>query len=122
MEKITKKQVKKIVNLTGHEVTVGDVIIPRDRKYKYVPRCKVTKNLTEILEFDGREIEVYQFEYGDVGTIPNPEEGTIYLVSYPVAKKLNRNDVYCMGEVIRDEKKNIIGAMSLSKVKNEKEG
>lgn len=109
---IQRRRVNRIVNLTMHEITIGDIIIPPSHR---VVRCKENRYLTEIIEYDGREIEVYECEYGDVNLIPPQEAGTIYLTSYPVAKMLCRDDIYCMGEVVRDENGKILGAMCLSK-------
>lgn len=103
---------KKIVNLTKHEITIGNVIVPPSGK---VIRCKENKLLSEIVEYDGQEIEVYEYEYREVKSIPEREDETIYLTSYPVAKILCRDDIYCMGEVVRDESGRILGAMCLSK-------
>lgn len=103
---------KKIVNLTKHEITIGNVIVPPSGK---VIRCKKNKLLSEIVEYDGQEIEVYEYEYREVKSIPEREDETIYLTSYPVAKILCRDDIYCMGEVVRDESGRILGAMCLSK-------
>lgn len=109
---IRRRRVNRIVNLTRHEITIGDVIVRPSRR---VTRCRENKSLTEIIEFNRQEIEVYKYEYGDVDAVPEREDGTIYLTSYPVARKLHRDDVYCMGEVVRDHDGRILGAMCLSK-------
>jgi len=109
---IQRRRVRRIVNLTKHEITIGNIIVPPSGK---VIRCKENKLLSEIVEYEGKEIEVYEYEYREVKSIPEREDGTIYLTSYPVAKILCRDDIYCMGEVVRDESGRILGAMCLSK-------
>ena len=111
-----KKQVDHIVNLTKHEIVIGDIIVPTSCR---CIRRREIRELIEIIEYDGREIEVYSHQYGDVNSIPERKEGTIYLVSYPVAMILQRDDVYSLGEIVRDENGKILGAMCLSKFENE---
>ena len=112
-ESVLRKRVSQIVNLTRHEIVLGDIIIPS------VPgqcvRCAEKKELIEVIEYDGREIEAYRYSFGGVSSVPPRQDGTIYIASYPVARTMQRDDVYCMGEVVRDSEGRILGAMCLSK-------
>lgn len=55
--------------------------------------------------------------YGDVQGLPDQEEGTIYIVSSIVAKRVpDRLDVFIPNESVRDSEGNIVGCKSLAHV------
>ena len=55
--------------------------------------------------------------YGKVEGLPEPEEGTIYIVSSLVAGRVpERKDVFIPNESVRDEKGRIIGCKSLGHI------
>jgi hypothetical protein len=105
----------KIVNLTPHAITIvsenGDIL----RKIEpsgMLARCSVR---TECVgEMDG--IPVTTSVFGQVEGLPEPEEGTIYIVSSLVAQRVNRDDVFIPNESVRDEQGRIIGCKSLGRV------
>ena len=85
------ENVDKIVNLTPHEVALwmGD-----DSIRKIPPTGKVVR-LSQHCEPSGYVdgIPVSICREGEPRGLPEPEEGTIFLVSSVVAKKVKRNDV-----------------------------
>lgn len=79
----------KFVNLTGHEINLGDMVI--------IPGCgKPTRILNErirdgevLLPVTGDLIPIYKFDpLAQIVGLPNPEEGTIFIVSPMVRKEL----------------------------------
>lgn len=74
--------------ITTGEVTVGDVTLP-----------------------------VTGTTYGEVEGLPEPEEGTIYIVSSLVASRVpDRTDVFIPNESVRDSAGRIIGCKSLGHI------
>lgn len=112
------KKVEEIVNLTPHQINimVGDemmVIEPSG----LVARCIEETVIEESLSFQGKEIKVISKVVLPVcENLPQKKDGRIYIVSLPVAEavKNDRDDVYAIGEAIRDEGGRIVGAKSLS--------
>lgn len=55
--------------------------------------------------------------YGEVQDLPDPEPGTVYVVSSLVATRVTeREDVFIPNESVRDDKGRIIGCRSLGRV------
>lgn len=102
----------KVVNLTPHTVTVRNEAGDR----LFAPSGQVARVAThsaKVVEFDG--IPVYEQTFGDIEGLPDPEEGTIFIVSMVVreaAKKIGRDDVVSPDTspqgAIRDEQGRII--------------
>ena len=62
-------------------------------------------------------IPVFRTEYGEIENLPDPCEGTVYVVSSLVAARCpERDDVFVPGRPIRDEQGRIIGSAGLSHV------
>lgn len=104
----------KMVNLTPHTINfitngIKIAIEPSDE----IARVTCTSKIVDIIN----EIPVTENEYGEVTGLPDPEEGTIYIVSSLVAQRCkDRNDVFIPSDSIRDEKGRIIGCKSLGRV------
>ena len=111
-----------LVNLTPHEITILDEnnnVVLRLPPSGTIAR--VTTRETQVATING--IPVYKTEYGEVEGLPDPQPGTIYIVSLLVlqalkARGIDRNDVVApntspspMGAV-RNEKGQIIGVRS----------
>lgn len=102
------------INLTPH-----DVIITVDGKTETIKssglaRCQ--EKSTQVDLIDGW-IPVYETEYGEVSGLPEPKEGTIYIVSAIVAKAVqNRTDVFIPAKTLRDSNGNIIGCIGLARI------
>ena len=102
----------KIINLTPHSITIGDVTIPGT---KTPARCDT---VTEPFDLPGCPVPVVRQSFGDVHGLPDPAPGTIYIVSMPVAQAVgrSRDDVFIPGEQIRDETGRIIGCRSIARL------
>ena len=62
-------------------------------------------------------IPVTKTVYGDIEGLPEPKDGTVYVVSSIVAARcLERDDVFIPNESVRDEQGRIIGCKSLGHV------
>jgi hypothetical protein len=102
----------KFVNLTPHDINIvtdnGIVTIPRSGK---VARCNTISSLGG--RIDG--IPLYATRYGDVIDLPPmTQEKILYIVSAMVKQKeYTRNDLVSPGELVRDEKGNVIGCKGL---------
>lgn len=110
----------KIINLTPHEIAVvaesGEVI----RRYPASGTIARAASKTEIIdELDG--IPVASQQFGEVSGLPDPEPGTVYLVSLVVgqAMKGQRDDLYgpdtSPDGAVRDAEGRIIGTRRLVK-------
>ena len=83
-------KVTEVVNLTPHEVSVfvGDTMkrIPPSGKV-----VRITQNCEPAGDIDG--MQVVLCHEGEPRGLPDPKEGTVYLVSSVVAKSVKRRDV-----------------------------
>ena len=101
----------RIVNLTPHEIRIGDVRIPSAG----LARCAT---VAVPMYVRGCPVPVVRQRFGDVSGLPDPEDGTIYVVSMPVAQAIgiDRDDIFVPGEQIRDESGRIVGCKSLARI------
>lgn len=110
----------KIVNLTPHALNLmpngpdGPVVtIPPSGT---VARCATERTLVETVTVDGVTIPVNRTVFGEVTGLPDPEPGTVYVVSAIVAQAVRRDDVFIVDNAVRDAEGRIIGARALAKV------
>lgn len=108
----------KVVNLTPHPINfitdVGTLVIPTSGT---VARVSEEKKVIGTVEADGFIVPVNRKKYGDVEGLPDPEEGTIYVVSLKVAEAVpDRPDVYIVDDTVRDSEGHIVGARALAHV------
>lgn len=106
---------KKIVNCTPHAVTLmlkdgSQVVIPASNN---LARCESRR--ATVYSFDNG-VEVHRTEMGDVYGLPEPVDGTYYLVSLLVANKLKgeRDDLLVTDEAVRGEDGKIIGCKAFA--------
>lgn len=110
----------KIINLTPHEISIisesGEVV----RRYPASGQIARAASTTEIIgELDG--VPVARQQFGEVSGLPDPEPGTVYLVSLVVgqAMKGQRDDLYgpdtSPDGAVRDDDGRIIGTRRLVK-------
>lgn len=107
-----------IINLTPHAITfvVGDNKIIFDPS-GVIARVSSKTETVGSIEFNGISIPVTTTVFGEVENLPQPKEGTIYVVSSLVAGRVpDRDDVFIPNESIRDDKGRIIGCLSLGKI------
>ncbi|MFA5967222.1 MAG: hypothetical protein WC805_01745 [Patescibacteria group bacterium] len=121
----------RIINLTPHEVTIMlqdgtgdgnyDGINPKGCLYPlHIPstgaaaRCESETIHSSFLR--GTRIPLSRTVMGEISGLPEPEEGTVYIVSLTCAKKAwsqGRTDCFVTNETIRDKDNRIIGCQSL---------
>ena len=119
----------KIVNLCPHDITL---FLGKNDKTKVVfPRSKTVARLKDNVEdsnlflfehnSNGTEktilIPTIKKRYGKIVNLPRRKKDTKFLVSLHVALAAwneGRDDVITMGNIIRDEKKRILGCRSFS--------
>lgn len=129
----------RVVNLTPHTINFivshsleRDLIgtpeyVTEDRTYALPPsgtvaRCKVDREETDRIiaqDIDGWDITlpISKTRFGEVEGLPEPEEGTIYIVSNLVAQAVShREDVFFPDDIVRDSQGNIIGCRGLGKL------
>jgi hypothetical protein len=102
----------KLVNLTPHTINIvggegGSVAIP--------PSGKVARCATKTVPVGTAEgIALSRISYGEVVDLPDPEEGTLFVVSALArAAKPDRTDVASPGDLVRDESGQPIGCRGL---------
>lgn len=109
----------KIVNLTPHAL---NFIGADDETVLTVPssgvaRAKQFRFDVGNVEAGGAVLPVMHTTYGEVEGLPEPEEGTIYVVSALTAQAMpERADVYITDNPVRDEAGRIIGCRGLAHV------
>lgn len=101
-----------IVNLTPHILNIhtanGMVVeVPPSGK---VARCAV--NSTEVSAHDG--VPLFRSTMGDIQDLPDPQSGTIFVVSMVVRSAVpDRSDVASPGVLVRNEQGQPIGCQGL---------
>ncbi|NNG67530.1 hypothetical protein [Caldanaerobacter subterraneus] len=109
----------KLVNLTPHEITLilegGELHIPPSGT---VARCTTNRVTVEEVHIDGLKIPINKTEFGEVENLPEPEEGTYFIVSAIVAQAMSgkRSDLLIPDDAVRDEQGRIVGARALARV------
>ena len=95
------------VNLTPHEVNIGDFDFPASGTV-----ARVVVEHHEIGNHAG--IPLLVGSYGEVSNLPEPEEGVLYIVSAAVRTALpQRKDLGSPAHLVRDEEGRIIGCLAL---------
>lgn len=106
-----------IINKTPHDITILDDA--GDVKVLYPPKgepARVKQSTSRIGEISG--VPISHSDFGDVYNLPEPTQGTYYIVSKMVAEALpEREDLIFPNELVRDEKGMIKGCNSLSPLK-----
>lgn len=119
MKKLYNNNGIEVVNLTPHALTLvgadGD-----GENVVYEPSgtlARVSVKTETIGELNG--FPVTRSVFGEVEGLPEPKEGTIYIVSSLVAGRVpaERKDVFIPNESVRDDKGRIIGCRSFGRVK-----
>ena len=95
------------VNLTPHAIKLPEITIEPSGT---VARCSEFTVPQSIV--DG--VSIVKKTYGDVTGVPDPVDGTIYIVSMLVRTTLgSRKDLASPGDLVRDDKGNIVGSLNL---------
>ena len=105
-----------LVNLTPHAVTFVDgegatllVVEPSG------VCARLNTETVQVGVVNG--IPVTSTRYGEIEGLPDPKEGTAYIVSSLVAQQCHdRDDVFIPNESVRDDKGRIVGCKSLGRI------
>ena len=105
-----------IVNLTPHEI---NFVTDTGERVLDIPAsgriARVSVQTSVVGTFSG--IPITQNVYGEVENLPEPQPGTIYVVSLPVAQRVpDRPDVFIPNELVRDGSGVIKGCKSLGHI------
>ena len=114
----------KFVNLTPHTINlvVGDknpttLNIPPSGMLARVEEARVLLRMEEhLINGEVVGVPIIAKKFGEVYGLPNPEAGTIYIVSALVATAAKRDDTMCPGDPIRDTEGRVIGCAALCAV------
>ena len=102
----------KIINLTPHEINiVGEqtINIPPSGQI-----ARVVEKIGNIGDVNG--IPLIHKTFGKVEGLPEPQTDTIFIVSLLVAQATHRTDILAIGETVRNEKGQVVGAKSFAMV------
>ena len=107
---------KNIINLTPHSITfvddAGNTVLTVEPSGQ-VARCSVTREKVGTIA----GIPVNKPRFGKVENLPEPQEGTIYIVSSLTAQAVpEREDVFITDDAVRDEQGRIIGCRALAQI------
>jgi len=98
---------ERLVNLTPHEVNIGDLDLPASGTI-----ARVVVEHQEVGTHAG--VPLLVGSYGQVSNLPAPVEGTVYVVSAAVRSALpSRKDLASPAHLVRDETGRIIGCLAL---------
>ena len=105
-----------IVNLTPHSITfvdgAGNTVLTVEPSGQ-VARCSVVREKVGMIG----GIPVNKSQFGNVENLPEPQEGTIFIVSALTAQAVpEREDVFITDDAVRDEQGRIIGCRALAHV------
>lgn len=108
----------KLINLTPHDINV----VQGEKKIT-IPKEGIVVRVEELRKekpsLDGYKIE--EVSYGDVLNMPAPQKGVLYIVSNLTATALQSKgrtrDILIPGELLRDEKGQIVGTTGFYQLK-----
>lgn len=115
---------EKLVNLTPHDINILDGnnnIILVIKPSGLVTRCSILTEQVQSLEvIDGKKIisvPIITTRVDRVNNLPDPEEGTLFIVSALVAQSVkDRDDILTSENTLRDYTGKVIGCQSLTRV------
>jgi hypothetical protein len=101
----------RIVNLTPHPVILCDGFGTVIAAFPSYGLAWVEQSDRELfhLEVNGQKVPVVHTEYGEITGLPDPEDGTRYIVSALVAQAARRTDLLVPSDLIRDSEGRVIG-------------
>jgi len=90
-----KASMIRFVNLTGHDVNLGDrIILPKETKPARIINERVRDGALLLDECTGESIPIYKFDSGSqIVGLPDPEEGAVFIVSPMVRKELTTQGI-----------------------------
>lgn len=103
-----------IVNLTPHTINIFNTVqeqvlsVPSSGQARCAVQEKQTGSIGEVL--------LFETTFGDVDGLPEPQDGTIFIVSLLVRQAMpERKDLYSPGKLLRNEQGQPIGCVGLSR-------
>ena len=107
---------KQLINLTPHAIVFVDETGAVMKTVE--PSGKLARVSTRTVKTgDWDNLPITETVFGEVEGLPEPEPGTIYLVSSLVAQRCKgRSDVFIPNESVRDANGRIIGCKSLGRI------
>jgi hypothetical protein len=102
-----------IVNLTPHDLSVvlADESVCKIPKSGQVARVATKREAARPIG----GVQTFRTTYGEVEGLPDPVDGTVFVVSGMVAARCpDRSDVFAPGELVRDGDGNVVGCRGLS--------
>jgi hypothetical protein len=107
-----------VVNCTPHDVNLvtenGNITFP---KSGIIPRLTESQQKINSVTVNGIEIDIMKKSFLEPEGLPEPKEGTIYIVSALVAGAIkDRDDLVIPNDTIRDDKGNIVGCKNLARI------
>ncbi len=109
----------KIVNLTPHTLNFynGDKVVLSVEPSGLVARADQVRTPAGQLDADEITIPINTNTYGTVKNLPDPVDGTVYVVSALTAAAVHgRDDVFIVDDAVRDDANRVIGARALARV------
>lgn len=108
----------KMVNLTPHAVTFYADNGERVKVVKTIPSSGVARaEQTREPLGDINGIPVSRTAYGKVTGLPDPQDGTVYIVSVLTAQAARgRDDLYIVDDLVRDDAGQILGCKALAQI------
>lgn len=108
----------KIINCTPHDVNLitenGNITFP---KSGIIPRLTESQQKINSVAVNGIEIDIMEKSFLEPEGLPEPQEGTIFIVSALVAGAVKgRDDLVVPNDTVRDEEGRIIGCRSLARI------
>lgn len=105
-----------LVNLTPHSIVfvlpggIGRTVPPSGQ----VARCTVQRTQVGTVDVAGASVPVHRSVFGAVTGLPDPVDGTIYLVSALVATAVRRPDVVMVDDAVRGGDGQIVGCRAVA--------
>ena len=110
----------KIKNLTPHCINfVGsnNQVVLEVPPSGIVARAISTRTIDGTVNVEGIDIPINKTSFGNIMSLPEPEDGVIYIVSSITAQACpEREDVYIVDESVRDADGRIIGCRSIAHI------
>ena len=108
----------KVVNCTPHDVNLitgnGNITFPRSG---IIPRLTEQQNKINSVIVNGIKIDIMKKSFLEPEGLPEPQEGTIFIVSALVAGAVkHRDDLVIPNDTIRDDQGRIIGCKNLARI------
>jgi hypothetical protein len=101
-----------LVNCTPHALNIirADASVCTLEKSEFLARVKVTREIVRIE--DG--IEISKSVFGEVEGLPEPVQGTLFVVSLVVLERSTRTDLLSPGELVRGADGQPVGCKGLN--------